>query len=89
MVFDQPSIRPSEGAARGGNVSRRHNLYAGVSWGISRFAERFARTARVKRPRLVEKCRVGGRYERAIRRIIGHMEERGVCPGRHPGGLRA
>jgi dipeptidyl-peptidase-3 len=56
-----------------------NNLYAGVTLAdLDGFAERYELNARlVKTPAgLVEEVyRVGGRYDAAIRRIVGHLEE--------------
>ena len=83
LVFD-PAVDPiltqkTPGAGRDMLQSSANNLYAGVSMGdLDGFDERFALNSRlVKTPGgLVEEvCRVGGRYDREIRRIIGHLED--------------
>ena len=83
VVFD-PAVDPiltqkTPGAGRDILQSSANNLYVGVSMqDLDGFSERFALNSRlVKTPGgLVEEvCRIGGRYDREIRRIITHLED--------------
>jgi dipeptidyl-peptidase-3 len=81
-MFLEPSVEPTvtnktPGAGRDMLTTSSNNLYAGVNAGhLENFTERYGLNSRlsVDNGRLVEEVyRVGGRYDREIRRIIGHL----------------
>jgi dipeptidyl-peptidase-3 len=83
VVFD-PAVDPiltqkTPGEGRDILESSANNLYVGVSMrDLDGFAERFALNSRLVKTgdQLVEEvCRIGGRYDREIRRIVGHLED--------------
>ena len=83
VVFD-PAVDPiltqkTPGGGRDILESSANNLYVGVSMrDLDGFAECFALNSRLVKTgdRLVEEvCRIGGRYDREIRRIVGHLED--------------
>ena len=83
VVFD-PAVDPiltqkTPGEGRDILESSANNLYVGVSMrDLDGFAERFALNSRLIKTDdgLVEEvCRIGGRYDREIRRIVGHLED--------------
>jgi dipeptidyl-peptidase-3 len=83
-MFLDPSLDPfvtskSPGEGRDILQASSNNLYAGVSVrDLDSFAERYPLNSRLRGEygQLVEEVyRVGGRYDREIRRIIGHLEE--------------
>ena len=95
VVFD-PAVDPiltqkTPGEGRDILESSANNLYVGVSMrDLDGFAERFALNSRLVKTAdgLVEEvCRIGGRYDREIRRIVRHLEDAlAVCAGSHGGG---
>jgi dipeptidyl-peptidase-3 len=83
VVFDA-SVDPiltqkTPGESRDILEASANNLYAGVSMrDLDGFAERFPLNSRLVKTAdgLVEEvCRIGGRYDREIRRIVGHLED--------------
>ena len=82
VVFD-PAVDPiltlkTPGEGRDILESSANNLYVGVSMrDLDGFAERFALNSRLVKTGdgLVEEvCRIGGRYDHEIRRIVHHLE---------------
>jgi dipeptidyl-peptidase-3 len=83
-LFLDPSVDPfvtskSPGEGRDILRSSSNNLYSGVSVrDLETFAERYPLNSRLTgdHGRLVEEVyRVGGRYDREIRRIVGHLQD--------------
>jgi dipeptidyl-peptidase-3 len=83
-LFFDPVVDPiitnkNPGAGRDILEASANNLYVGVTMSdLEHFQERFGLNSRLvkKDGQLVEEVyRVGGRYDREIRRIIGHLED--------------
>ena len=83
-LFFDPTVDPiltnkTPGPGRDILEASANNLYVGVTMNdLEQFQERFGLNSRLvkKNGQLVEEVyRVGGRYDREIRRIIGHLED--------------
>jgi dipeptidyl-peptidase-3 len=77
--FDPILTNKTPGEGRDILESSANNLYSGVTMGaVEAFDERYALNSRLaaQNGRLVEDVyRIGGRYDRQIRRIVGHLSD--------------